>query len=118
MVPVRPLLLLTLLLATAGCGAEERSRESVPPSVAARVTVEARVIQVIATSIGIRAGRPRANDRLEDLGGDELNRVEIVMDLEDEFDIQIAEEEALGLVRVRDFLAIVHRKLAAKLAGP
>ena len=42
-----------------------------------------------------------------DLGADSLDTVELIMDLEKEFDIQIPEEEAEKIVTVGDAIAFI-----------
>lgn len=44
---------------------------------------------------------------MEDLGADSLDTVEIVMELEEEFEIQIPEEEADNLITVGDIVTYV-----------
>lgn len=47
---------------------------------------------------------------VNDLGADSLDSVELVMELEEEFDISITDAEAEGLHRVSDYVAVVLRK--------
>jgi len=47
---------------------------------------------------------------IDDLGADSLNQVELVMALEDEFDIEIPDEEAEKLKKVSDVIAYVNSK--------
>ncbi len=48
---------------------------------------------------------------LEDLGADSLDLVELIMSMEDEFGLEISDEEAEGIVTVQDAINfIVERK--------
>ena len=48
----------------------------------------------------------------EDLGADSLDMVEIIMGLEDEFDIEIPDEDAAGIKTVAEVVAYIESKLA------
>jgi acyl carrier protein len=51
---------------------------------------------------------------VEDLGADSLDTVELVMAFEEEFDIEIPDEDAEKIRTVTDATAYVTQKLAAK----
>ena len=48
----------------------------------------------------------------EDLGADSLDMVEIIMGLEDEFDIEIPDEDAANIKTVAEVVAYIESKLA------
>ena len=48
---------------------------------------------------------------VNDLGADSLDRVELVMALEEEFDIEILDEDAEKFIKVSDVLAHIQNKL-------
>ena len=48
---------------------------------------------------------------VNDLGADSLGRVELVMALEEEFDIEILDEDAEKFIKVSDVLAYIQNKL-------
>ena len=48
---------------------------------------------------------------VNDLGADSLDRVELVMALEEEFDIEILDEDAEKFIKVSDVLAFIQNKL-------
>ena len=48
----------------------------------------------------------------EDLGADSLDMVEIIMGLEDEFDIEIPDEDAADIKTVAEVVAYIESKLA------
>jgi acyl carrier protein len=51
---------------------------------------------------------------VEDLGADSLDIVELIMGIEEEFDVEIPDEDAEHLRNVGDALAYVRRKLGAE----
>jgi acyl carrier protein len=46
-------------------------------------------------------------DLVDDLGGDSLDRVEIVMDIEDQFEREFPEDQVERLKTVGDFVALI-----------
>ena len=66
---------------------------------------EARVKQIIMDQLGVEAKQvvPEASF-VDDLGADSLDAVELVMALEEEFDIEIPDEDAEQLRTVKDAL--------------
>lgn len=66
---------------------------------------EERVIEIIADRLGVDKSEvvPEAAF-IDDLGADSLDLVELIMAMEEEFDIEIADEEAEKLRTVQDVL--------------
>ena len=50
---------------------------------------------------------------MEDLGADSLDTVELVMALEEEFDIEIPDEAAEGILTVQDAVDYISNKVTA-----
>ena len=67
--------------------------------------VEDKVIDIIADRLGVDKSEvvPEAAF-IDDLGADSLDLVELIMAMEEEFDIEIADEEAEKLRTVQDVL--------------
>jgi acyl carrier protein len=63
--------------------------------------IEAKVKELIVDELGVEESevKPEASF-IEDLGADSLDTVELIMKLEEEFDIEIPDEEAEGLTTV------------------
>ncbi len=76
-----------------------------------------RVRKVIATSKRIPAERVTIDSAFEELGIDSMDAVEILFALENEFDINIPDEEVKNVRNVRQMVEGVEKLLAAKAAG-
>ncbi|CAB3976493.1 acyl carrier protein [Candidatus Azoamicus ciliaticola] len=50
----------------------------------------------------------------DDLGADSLDIVEIIMALEEQFEIEITDEEANNLITIKDAVDFVNNKLSKK----
>jgi acyl carrier protein len=48
---------------------------------------------------------------LDDLGADSLDTVELIMSFEEDFDIEIPDEDAEQIRKVQDVLDFIHKKL-------
>ena len=58
-------------------------------------TTEERVIQIVCDNLGVSKEQvTRTTSFTEDIGADSLDIVELVMELEEEFDIQIPDDQA------------------------
>lgn len=76
-----------------------------------------RVRKTIATSKRIPEERVTIDSAFEELGIDSMDAVEILFALENEFDINIPDEEVKNVRNVRQMVEGVERLLAAKSAG-
>ena len=65
--------------------------------------MEDRVKEIIVEQLGVDADQVTVNASfVDDLGADSLDTVELVMALEEEFDIEIPDEEAEKIATVQD----------------
>ena len=76
-----------------------------------------RVLKVIATSKRIPLQTVTIESDFQQLGIDSMDAVEILFALENEFDINIPDEEVKTVRNVRQMVEGVERLLAAKAAG-
>lgn len=67
-----------------------------------------RINNVISEYLGIAPQDIKDGQTLEELGADSLDAVEIVMGLEDEFEIEIPDEKAENWKTVRDIYSHFH----------
>ncbi|HWL12968.1 MAG TPA: acyl carrier protein [Ureibacillus sp.] len=73
-----------------------------------------RVTKVVVDRLGVDESevKPEASFR-EDLGADSLDVVELVMELEDEFDMEISDEDAEKIATVGDAISYIEAKVNA-----
>lgn len=72
--------------------------------------VQEKIKQIIVDELGVDEAEVTENARfIEDLGADSLDLVELVMRFEEEFDIEIPDEDAEKIQSVRDAYAYVEQ---------
>lgn len=69
--------------------------------------IETQVVALIASKLNVDEHRVRPGVKLEQLGADSLALVELLLLLEDKFQIDIPDEEALELITVQDVIDYV-----------
>ena len=76
------------------------------------MTVEKKVIKVVAEQLGVELSEvtPEASFT-DDLGADSLDTVELVMAFEQEFDVEIPDEDAEKMNVVKDAINYLKEKL-------
>lgn len=71
-------------------------------------TIDERVKKIIAEQLSVEIEKITPEARfVDDLGADSLDTVELVMALEEEFEIDIPDEEAEKIVTFQDVLSYV-----------
>jgi len=77
-------------------------------------TVETRVKAVVAEQLGLKPDEiSNESNFSDDLGADSLDVVELVMALEEEFETEIADEEAQQLTTVQATVDYIVKRQAA-----
>ena len=67
-----------------------------------------KVTEIIVEQLGVNADQVKPEAKLiEDLGADSLDAVELVMAIEEEFGIEVPDEEAEKLQSVGDILSYI-----------
>jgi acyl carrier protein len=70
--------------------------------------VEERVKEIICEQLGVEEDDVTPNAKfIEDLGADSLDTVELVMAFEEEFDLEIPDEDAEKIVTVGDAISYI-----------
>ncbi|MFQ5893144.1 MAG: acyl carrier protein [Nitrospinota bacterium] len=74
------------------------------------MSLEQRVREIIVEQLGVEEDEviPKASF-IDDLGADSLDTVELIMAFEEEFDIEIPDEEAEKIITVQDAIEYVKR---------
>jgi len=71
-------------------------------------SIEERVQKIVAEQLGVEEEQVTAEASfMDDLGADSLDTVELVMALEEEFDIEISDEDAEKIQTVKDAIEYV-----------
>jgi len=68
-----------------------------------------KVIHVIEDKLSIPAGTATLNSSFKDLGADSLDIVELIMSFEEEFGIEIKDEDAEKIRTVEEVVAYIHQ---------
>ena len=70
-----------------------------------------KVCSIVSEQLSVEAGEVKADSNFQnDLGADSLDTVELVMALEEEFDIEIPDEAAEGIATVGDAVKFIEEK--------
>ncbi len=78
-----------------------------------RSEVSERLTGVLVSELGLDESKIKDDAHFEeDLDVDSLGVVELLMALEDEFDVKIPDEEAESIVTVGQAVDLVHKKLS------
>lgn len=76
-------------------------------------TVLERVTKVVVDRLGVDESEVKVEASFrEDLGADSLDVVELVMELEDEFDMEISDEDAEKIATVGDAISFIEGKVS------
>ena len=71
--------------------------------------IQERVIKVIVKQLGVDESEIKPESSLvDDLGADDLDVIELVMGIEEEFDIEIPDEEFEKIKTVQDYINYVN----------
>ena len=77
------------------------------------MNLEEKVKNLVITQLGVDAGKV-TNDSsfIDDLGADSLDTVELVMAFEEEFDMEIPDEDAQKMRTISDVIGYLKDKVA------
>jgi acyl carrier protein len=78
-------------------------------------TTEERVVDIVCENLGVNKDQvTRSTSFIEDVGADSLDIVELVMELEEEFEITIPDEQAEKIKTVGEAIDYIERELGKK----
>jgi acyl carrier protein len=81
------------------------------------MAVAERVKSIIASQLGVNENEIKTESSfVEDLGADSLDTVELVMALEEEFSIEIPDEDAEKMTTVGEAVKYIENKISSKAA--
>lgn len=77
-------------------------------------SIESQVIKIVSEQLGVTIDKiTRQSAFVEDLGADSLDTVELVMALEEEFDMEIPDEAAEKIKTVGDAIEYIEKQTQA-----
>ncbi|KAH7296241.1 hypothetical protein KP509_26G015200 [Ceratopteris richardii] len=79
-------------------------------------TVE-KVLDIVARQLSASSVNITSDSKFSDIGADSLDQVEIVMALEEEFNIEIEDGGAESIVTVQDAADLIQRAVSAKTSS-
>ena len=78
------------------------------------MSVEQKVKDIIVEQLGVEADEVKAEASfVDDLGADSLDTVELIMAFEEEFGIEISDEDAEKIKRVKDAIDYIEKNKAS-----
>ncbi|MBF0105565.1 MAG: acyl carrier protein [Deltaproteobacteria bacterium] len=78
-------------------------------------SLEPKVIEIIATQLSLRDEDIKPTSRfVDDLGADSLDIVELIMEMEEEFDIEIPDEDVEKMLTVKDVTDYIARVVSVE----
>jgi acyl carrier protein len=78
------------------------------------MSVEERVKSIIVEQLGVDADEVTADASfVEDLGADSLDQVELIMAFEEEFGVEISDDEAEKIRKVKDAVEYIDKRAKA-----
>jgi acyl carrier protein len=76
--------------------------------------IDTKVIKIVSEQLGVEEEKVTAESSfVDDLGADSLDTVELVMAFEEQFDVEIPDEEAEKIRTVGDAIAFIKEVVAA-----
>lgn len=70
-----------------------------------------KVRELVAKELGVDKATVTLETRLsEDLGADSLDAVELIMAIEDEFEIQVSDEDSQNMRTIKDIVDFIEKK--------
>lgn len=79
--------------------------------------IETRVLAIVSDKLGVDLEEVSAESRTkDDLGADSLDEVELIMELEKEFDFEIPDDDACEVNTVGDYFKLIAPELYGYIA--
>jgi acyl carrier protein len=78
------------------------------------ITLEEKLIDIVKKQLTIKNVSINLDSKFKDINADSLDIVEIALKVEDEFDIEIPEDNAENIETIRDVVEIVRHLIEQK----
>jgi acyl carrier protein len=89
-----------------------------PSSKTSSESVQGRVLRVVATSRRLPLESVTSDSTFEELGIDSLDRINLLFDLENEFDISIDDDQAKTISNIPQMVTGIQHLLQSKESSP
>lgn len=78
-------------------------------------SIESKVVSIISEQLSLREDDIKAESRfVDDLGADSLDIVELIMEMEEEFDVEIPDEDIEKMVTVQNVFDYIAKHATAE----
>jgi len=74
-------------------------------------TTEQRIKEIIVRQLEVDGSQLNEDASITDLGADSLDTVELVMAIEEEFDIEISDADANNIITIKEIVDFVEKQL-------
>ena len=75
------------------------------------MSVAEKVKEIIGDQVGVDAGEVNPEAKfVDDLGADSLDLTELIMAMEEEFGVEISDEDAQQIQKVQDAISFIEKK--------
>ncbi|EFL52902.1 acyl carrier protein [Solidesulfovibrio fructosivorans JJ]] len=75
------------------------------------MSVAEKVKEIIVDQLGVDAGEVNPDAKfVDDLGADSLDLTELIMAMEEEFGVEISDEDAQQIQKVQDAISFIEKK--------
>lgn len=72
-----------------------------------------RIKELIVAELNIPADQISLESKIsEDLGADSIDAIELIMEVEEEFDIEIDDDAAMGIKTINDLVEVINKLTA------
>jgi len=77
------------------------------------MSVAEKVKEIIVDQLGVDADEVKPDAKfVDDLGADSLDLTELIMAMEEEFSVEISDEDAQQILQVKDAISFIEKKQA------
>jgi len=77
------------------------------------MSVAEKVKEIIVDQLGVDAAEVKPDAKfVDDLGADSLDLTELIMAMEEEFGVEISDEDAQQILQVKDAISFIEKKQA------
>lgn len=81
----------------------------------ARDSIESKVIEIISNQLSLEEDDIKGDSRfVDDLGADSLDIVELIMEMEEEFEIEIPDEDVEKMLTVKDVTDYISKTVSVE----